>query len=75
MAKPKAKREKSAENTAKSGVPDIVFEQMLQLDRLEELLEELSELGISSVAELEGRISELEARIGDTSDADDNGPV
>ena len=38
-----------------------------QLDRLEELLEEMDELGISSRAEVERRIAELEARLDDVS--------
>jgi hypothetical protein len=42
---------------------------MVELDRLEELLEELSELGILTVADLEARIRDLEATIDDTPDA------
>ena len=38
-----------------------------QLDRLEELLEEMDELGVSSRAEIERRIAELEAQIDDVS--------
>ena len=35
------------------------------LDRLEELLEEMDELGVTSRDEVERRIGELEARLGD----------
>lgn len=36
-----------------------------RLDRLEELLEEMDELGVTSRDEVERRISELEAQLGD----------
>ena len=38
-----------------------------QLDRLEELLEEMDELGVSSRPEIERRIAELEAQLDDVS--------
>lgn len=40
-----------------------------QLDRLEELIEEMDELGVSSRAEIERRIAELEAQLDDVSGA------
>ena len=47
---------------------------LLQLDRLEELREELDELGLTSVSEIDARIAELEAIVGDEPDgADDDG--
>lgn len=74
MAKPKAKRPKNAKPGA-SGDSDPAFDTMLELDRLEELLEELNELGLSSVAELEARIHALEAQIDDEPATGDDGPV
>ncbi len=35
------------------------------LDRLEELLEEMSELGVTTRAEVEARIAEIEAQVAD----------
>ena len=37
-----------------------------KLDRLEDLLEEMTELGVRSVQEIERRIAELNARVDDT---------
>ena len=34
-----------------------------ELDRLEELLEEMAELGVASVADIERRIAELNAQV------------
>lgn len=36
-----------------------------ELDRLEELLEEMEELGVASRTEIEARIATLEAQVGD----------
>jgi uncharacterized small protein (DUF1192 family) len=55
---------------------DAVFQKMILLDRLEELREDLEELGISTLDELNERIAALEQEIGDLGDAeDDDGPV
>ena len=37
-----------------------------ELDRLEDLLEEMTELGVRSVQEIERRIAELNARVDET---------
>jgi uncharacterized small protein (DUF1192 family) len=57
--------------------PNPLFDKLTQLDRLEELREELLELGVTTLAELERRIAALEAEIGDAPEHDDgaNGPV
>jgi hypothetical protein len=52
--------------------PDSVHEQLLLLDRLEELREDMEELGITSLEQLRQRIVELEALL---DDEDDDGPV
>jgi uncharacterized small protein (DUF1192 family) len=56
---------------------DPLFDKLTQLDRLEELREELLELGVTTLAELETRIAALEAEIGDAPEQDDgvDGPV
>jgi hypothetical protein len=51
---------------------DSVHEQLLLLDRLEELREDMEELGITSLEQLRQRIVELEALL---DDEDDDGPV
>jgi uncharacterized small protein (DUF1192 family) len=48
----------------------IAYNALNELDRLEELLEEMDELGVSSRGEIEQRIATLEALIPDV----DNGP-
>ena len=56
--------------------PDPEHEKLLLLDRLEELLEDLQELGINSVEELRERIAALEAEIDEAeNEQDDDGPV
>jgi hypothetical protein len=65
-----AKGDKRKRSMQEAASGDPLFEQMLELDRLEELLEELSELGITSVEDLEARIRELEAAIDDAPAAD-----
>jgi hypothetical protein len=57
--------------------PDPLFDKLAQLDRLEELREELLELGVTTLAQLEARIAALEAEIGDEPEQDDgaDGPV
>jgi hypothetical protein len=54
---------------------DPLHESLLLLDRLEELREDMEELGITSLAELRQRIVELEAQFEDDSDGSDDGPV
>ncbi len=56
---------------------DPLFDKLSQLDWLEELREELLELGITTLAELEARIAALEAEIGDEPEQDNgaDGPV
>jgi uncharacterized small protein (DUF1192 family) len=51
---------------------DPDFEKLTQLDRLEELREELLELGITTLAELDARIAALESEIGDAPELDDD---
>jgi hypothetical protein len=57
--------------------PDPLFDKLTQLDRLEELREELLELRITTLADLEARIAQLEAEVGDEPEQDDgaDGPV
>lgn len=54
---------------------DPIHEQLLLLDRLEELREDMEELGITSIEQLRQRIVELEALLDDDLDEDDDGPV
>lgn len=49
---------------------DAEYEMIDMLDLLIELREDMQELGITTLAELEQKIAELEAQIGD-----DDGPV
>lgn len=44
---------------------DPIFEKLTLLERLEEIREELVELGIESFDELVARIEQLEAEVGD----------
>ena len=74
-SKPKSKREKPKKSLREPVSGDPLFDTMIELDRLEELLEEMSELGITSVAELEARIGELEAQIDDAPDPEADGSV
>ena len=54
---------------------DPLHDSLLLLDRLEELREDMEELGITSLAELRQRIVELEAQLEDDADGSDDGPV
>lgn len=54
---------------------DPLHESLLLLDRLEELREDMEELGITSLIELRQRIAELEAQLDDDGDGSDDGPV
>ena len=55
---------------------DPLYDTLLLLDRLEELREDMEELGITSLDELSLRIAEIEARLGDENgDWGDHGPV
>ena len=47
---------------------DPLHERLLLLDRLEELLEDLTELGISTIEELRERIAALEVELDDAAD-------
>jgi hypothetical protein len=58
----------------KSPKSDPLHESLLLLDRLEELREDMEELGIASLEELRKRIAELEAQL-DDDDGSDDGPV
>ncbi len=42
-----------------------IMDLLTELDRLEELLEDMAELGVRSVAEIEERIALLDARVED----------
>lgn len=53
---------------------DPFHESLLLLDRLEELREDMEDLGITSLEELRKRIVELEAQL-DDDDGGDDGPV
>lgn|GEM_PF-981137 len=60
----------------KSTSTDPIHEQLLLLDRLEELREDMEELGINSMEELRQRIVELEALLDDDDfDEGDDGSV
>lgn len=52
-----------------SGVRGL-YEKLDQLDRLEELLEEMQDLGVRTFEEIERRIAELDAEVGEQ-DSDD----
>ncbi|MDP9358760.1 MAG: hypothetical protein M3R02_26470 [Chloroflexota bacterium] len=43
-----------------------LYEALDQLDRLEELLEEMRDLGVRSIEDVKRRIAELDALVGDT---------
>lgn len=51
---------------------DPVFDKLAPLERLEEIREELDELGITSLDELRRRIDDLEAAIDDADVGGDN---
>lgn len=53
---------------------DPIFDKLALLERLEEIREELDELGITSLDELRQRIDDLEAEI-DDADAGGDNPV
>ena len=55
---------------------DPLHEALLLLDRLEELREEMEEIGVTSLEEVRQRIAELEAQLDDEdADGSDDGPV
>lgn len=54
---------------------DPLHESLLLLDRLEELREDMEELGITSLEDLRRRIVDLEAQLDDEPDGSDDGPV
>jgi len=49
-------------------VESDLHERLLELDRLEELIEEMDELGIASRAEAEARLAELHRRVDEIPD-------
>ena len=57
----KAKRQRDEEEDAPVDAPD--YDLLLQLERLESLLEEMEELGVSSRAEIEARIAALNEKL------------
>lgn len=48
------------------GPRDPAYDLMLRLDRLEELREDMDELGVESLAQLDHLIEELHQQLGDT---------
>ena len=56
---------------------DPEFDKLTQLDRLEELREEMQELGVTSLADIDEWIARLELEIDDlpAEDATPDGPV
>jgi hypothetical protein len=53
---------------------DALAKLLLRLDRLEELREDMLELGVTTLTELEAEIQQLEQQIDDAPD-DTDGPV
>jgi hypothetical protein len=54
---------------------DPDHEKLLLLDRLEELLEDMEELGLRTIDEVRARIEQLDAELEDPGVTDDDGPV
>jgi hypothetical protein len=54
---------------------DPDHDKLLLLDRLEELLEDMEELGLRTIDEVRTRIERLEAELNDGGELDDDGPV
>lgn len=52
---------------------DPTYDRLVLLDRLEELREDMRELGVRSLDEIEQRIAEIEIELAD--DERDDGPV
>ncbi len=50
---------------------DPLYDKLALLDRLEDLLEEMDELGIHDIEQLIGRIAQLEREIDDIESSDD----
>jgi hypothetical protein len=60
-----------AKSTPKTGENADLYALYDELDRLEELLEDMSELGVTTAAEVERRIEELNERIDAAEAAED----
>ncbi|HMM40760.1 MAG TPA: hypothetical protein PKA95_02530 [Thermomicrobiales bacterium] len=54
---------------------DPTYDRLLLLDRLEELREDMRELGVRSLDEVERRIAALEIELADEDDERGDGPV
>jgi hypothetical protein len=54
---------------------DPDYDLLLLLDRLEELREEMLDIGIRSIDDIEARIAEIESQVIDSPDGNDDGPV
>lgn len=54
---------------------DPTYDRLLLLDRLEELREDMRELGIDSLETLEERIAEIERELADEDNERTDGPV
>jgi hypothetical protein len=54
---------------------DSTEDLLVLLDRLEELREDMEELGVTSLVEVEQRIAEIESQISDEPDSDIDGSV
>ena len=55
-------------NPSGDGADRELYDALDLLDRLEELLEEMDELGVTTRAEVERRIADLEAQVADVPD-------
>ena len=58
----------SSRGPAGAGMGDPLLPLLEELDRLEDLLEEMAELNVSSRADVERRLAELNARVDELSD-------
>lgn len=54
---------------------DPTYDKLVLLDRLEELREDMRELGVQSLDDLERRIAALEEELAEEDDERDDGPV
>jgi uncharacterized protein related to proFAR isomerase len=54
---------------------DPDYDLLLLLDRLEELREEMLDIGVRSIDDIEARIEEIESQVVDDPDGKDDGPV
>jgi hypothetical protein len=56
--------------SSSANAPRSEYQALDELDRLEELLEEMDELGVTSRDEIEQKIADLEAQIPDVDEPD-----